>query len=337
MAEQIRIAQIGIAHTHATKAVVPEARELLERLDVTLVGIHEPDAEMLAERGGREVWRDVTWLEEPETILDDESISAIFIETWPWDCIEWGRRAIEAGKHIHLDKPPGASVEPLKELYDAAGKNGLFVQMGYQWRFNPGLELMQKWVADGLLGHVNFARFRAGSTPEYYHRNHVYRYQGGIMIEENCHLFDQVAWMFGRAASITPFMRQVAHGFENMPDGTDLGMVVFDYPDQGALAVIEGTSLETDPGPHRRVEIHGTNGSIILEPIEPPHIELCLREPKPPYRAGWQSVEVEDRPRYLGDLEEFIGVVRGECAPRFSVAHDMIVQEMLIEACGGMR
>ena len=71
MAEQIRIAQIGIAHTHATKAVVPEARELLERLDVTLVGIHAPDAEMLAERGGREVWRDVTWLEEPETILDD--------------------------------------------------------------------------------------------------------------------------------------------------------------------------------------------------------------------------------------------------------------------------
>ena len=122
-----------------------------------------------------------------------------------------------------------------------------------------------------------------------------------------------------------------------MPDGTDLGMVVFDYPDQGALAVIEGPSLETAPGPHRRVEIHGTNGSVILEPIAPPHIELCLREPKPPYRAGWQSVEVEDRPRYLGDLEEFIGVVRGECAPRFSVAHDMIVQEMLIEACGGMR
>ena len=157
------------------------------------------------------------------------------------------------------------------------------------------------------------------------------------MIEENCHLFDQVAWMFGKAAAVRPFMRQVARGFYDMPEGTDLGVVVFDYPDQGALAVIEGTSLETDPGPHRRVEVHGLEGSAILEPIEPPHIELCLRNEKAPFRAGWQSIEVENRPRYIGDIEELVQVVRGERVPRFSPEHDAIVHEMLIQACGGMR
>jgi len=337
MTGQIRIGQIGIAHTHASKIVDPDSQPVLDRMNATLVGVHEPDPEMLVARGGREIWQGVDWIDDPEAILGDESISVVFIETWPWDCIEWARRAIDAGKHVHLDKPPGTSVEALRELYERAGKQGLFIQMGYQWRFNPGLEMIQGWVAEGLLGRVNFARFRAGSTPEYYHRNHVHSYNGGIMIEENCHLFDQVAWVFGKAAKIHPYMRQVARGFADMPDGTDLGVVVFDYPEQGAMAVIEGTSLETDAGPHRRVEVHGLNGSAILEPIEPPHIQLCLREPEPPYRAGWQHVEVEDRPRYIGDLEELIGVVRGEREPRFSAEHDMIVQEMLIEACGGMR
>ncbi len=132
--------------------------------------------------------------------------------------------------------------------------------------------------------------------------------------------------MFGKADRIHPFLKSAARGFENMPDGTDLGLILFEYDEQGAMAVIEGTSLEVDPSPHRRVEVHGLEGSVILEPIEPPHIQLCLAEAKPPFKAGWQHVDVEDRPRY-----------RGEREPLFSPEHDLIVQEMLVEACGGLR
>lgn len=215
--------------------------------------------------------------------------------------------------------------------------------MGYQWRYNPGLELIQKWVKEGLLGRINFARFRAGSEPEYYHRNQLHRYEGGIMIEENCHLFDQVAWMFGKADSIHPFFHSSAKGFDAMPPGIDLGVIVFNYHEEGALAVIEGTSLETQSGEHRRVEVHGLGGSAILEPIEfsengdKPHVQLCLRTPKPPFKEGWQNIDIESRPRYIGDLEELIRVARDEQAPRFSPEHDLIVQEMLIQACGGMK
>ena len=335
MAEKLRLGQIGIAHTHASKAVAGPSREVLERLDVELAGIHEPDPAMWEVRHARPEYAGVRWIDSIDELLEDPTIAAVLIETWPWECLGWARQALEAGKHIHLDKPPGLSLPELRALYELADASGLFLQMGYQWRFNPGLEFVQQAVQDELIGRVFFARFRAGSVPEYYHRNHVDRYPGGIVQEEACHLFDQVVWMFGRADRITPFLRSDARGYDGFPSGVDNGLVVLEYEARGAMAVIETASMETDPGPHRRVEVHGLEGSIVLEPIESPKIDLCLRRGRDRYREGWQEVVVEDRPRYIGDLEELVQVVRGEREPLFSTAHDLLVHETLIRACGG--
>ncbi len=331
----LRIGQIGVAHTHATKAVIPPSRALLERLDVEFVDIHEPDPKLWEARHDNEAYQDVRWIESVDELLDDPTIEAVFIETWPWECQRWARQALEAGKHIHLDKPPGTSLPGLRSLYELAEQKGLFIQMGYQWRFNAGFEFLQDSVRDGLLGRVTFGRFRAGSTPEYYHRNHVDRFPGGILQEESSHLFDQMVWMFGKPDKITPFLRSDARGSDGLPEGVDNAVAVFEFEERAAIAVIEATSLETDPGPHRRVEVHGLEGSIVLEPIEPPKVDLSLREPKGSYRAGWQKVPVEDRPRYVGDLREFVEVIRGEREPRFSPEHDLLVQKTMIKACGG--
>lgn len=52
MARTLRIGQIGIAHTHATKVVEPDSQSVLRRLDAELVGVHEPDPEMLIDPCG---------------------------------------------------------------------------------------------------------------------------------------------------------------------------------------------------------------------------------------------------------------------------------------------
>jgi predicted dehydrogenase len=202
------------------------------------------------------------------------------------------------------------------------------------WRFNPGFEFVQRAVKDGLIGRVTFARFRAGSVPEYCHRNHVYRYPGGILQEESCHLFDQVVVMFGRSDRVTAINRSDAKGHDQMPEGVDNAVVIMEFDEQGAIAVIEATATEVNPGPHRTAVVHGLEGSIVLEPIEPPKNELCLQEPRGRYRAGWQNVPVDDWSRYAADVEEFIQVIRGERQPRFTAEHDLIVQETLIRACG---
>ena len=336
MQKALRMAQIGIAHTHANNAVAPASRAVLERLDAEMAGIYEPDPAMWEARHARLEYRDLRWFSSVDEILDDPTVEVVFIETWPWECLYWARKALQAGKHIHLDKPPGLSLPMLKSLYEIADDKGLFIQMGYMWRFHPGFNFVQQVVKDNLMGRVTFARFRAGSVPEYWHRNHVHQFPGGILQEESCHLFDQAVWMFGKPDRITPFKRSDARGYEGMPPGIDNALVVMEYEEQGAMAVIEATATETEPGPHRRVEVHGLEGSIILEPIEPPEIELCLRKPKGNYKAGWQSIPVEDVPRYVGDLEELVHVVRGEREPSFTPEHDLLVHETLLTACGGV-
>ncbi|MBM3934174.1 MAG: Gfo/Idh/MocA family oxidoreductase [SAR202 cluster bacterium] len=336
MPETLKVTQIGIAHTHANNALAAASRPVTKQLNMEMAGIYEPDPDMWEARHKRPEYADIPKFDSVDQILNDPSIKAVFIQTWPWECLYWARLALQAGKHIHLDKPPGLSLPMLKELYALAASKGLFIQMGYMWRFNAGFEWAQKAVKDGLIGRVTFARFRAGSVPEYWNRNHVHQFPGGIMQEESCHLFDQAAAMFGRPDKITPILRSDARGFEGMPPGVDNAIVIMEYEKQGAMAVIEATGTESDPGPHRHAEIHGLEGSIVLQPIEPPAIDLCLRQDKGEYRKGWQKIAVENRPRYTLDLVEFAGVIRGEISPRFTPEHDLIAHETLIRACGGV-
>ena len=124
MSDRLRFGQIGIAHTHATKCVTDTSRALLEKLNVEFTGIHEPDPEMWKAWHGRKEYFGVRWLDSADELLNDTTINAIFIETWPRECIPWARRALLTGKHIHLDKPPGLSLPDLRSLFDIDESKG---------------------------------------------------------------------------------------------------------------------------------------------------------------------------------------------------------------------
>jgi predicted dehydrogenase len=62
--------------------------------------------------------------------------------------------------------------------------------------------------------------------------------------------------------------------------------------------------------------------------------DLCLEAPAGGYEAGWQTVDVGDRPRYVGDLAEFAHCIATGAPPRVSYDHDLLVHEVLLRACG---
>jgi hypothetical protein len=73
---------------------------------------------------------------------------------------------------------------------------------------------------------------------------------------------------------------------------------------------------------------------MILEPLEPPAVHMCLREPAGGFEAGRQDVAIDDVPRYVGDLEDLARCIRGEATFSYPKDHDFSVQQTLLRACG---
>ncbi len=76
-------------------------------------------------------------------------------------------KAIEAGKHVLVEKPLGTTVEPCRELRDRAAAAGLVVQVGNNRRFDPGIAFARDFIV-GEMGQ------RIALKSWYY--DSVYRY-----------------------------------------------------------------------------------------------------------------------------------------------------------------
>ena len=115
-------------------------------------------------------------------------------------------------------------------------------------------------------------------------------------------------------------------------------MVVFEF--DKALALIDIAAMETKPMA-RRFEVYGTKGSaILLEPFEPgTNIRLCLDEARDGFAEGEQLVPIDAQPRqalYDIALDGFLATIRGDQERERSIAHDLLVQEVLLTATGAV-
>lgn len=323
----VRVGQIGAGHVHAAgKTAAIRATAGLE-----LVGVWEPDRRIREQRSATDAFRGIRWLAGADELLDDQSVPLIVVEMSPFEGLAWARRALEAGKHVHLDKAPGTSLEEFAMVSALARERGLIFQQGYQLRYNTGVEFMFDVVRRGWLGEIQSVRGRKSSPRKIYDslRDEVGRSPGGMMYYIGCHLLDLVIGLLGRPTAVHSVLRRDNPVPDPIVDST---VVVLEFP--RAVATIETTALEVLPVEKRRMEVYGSRGSIILDPMEPPSVLLCLDEAVGGYHAGWQTVDVGDRPRYLGDMAELAECVSTGARPRVSPEHDLIVHETLLRSCG---
>ena len=323
----VRIGQIGVGHVHAPgKTKVIHSTPGLE-----LVGIFEPDPVLRATRANTDVYRDSNWLASADQLLDDPTVLGVVIEMTPFDGLAWAYRALEAGKHVHLDKAPGLDFAKFREASDLARNKCLLFQQGYQLRYNTGVEFLFGALRSGMLGEIQSVRGRKSSPRLIYDslRVEVGQSPGGMMYYIGCHLLDLVIGLLGRPTEVHSILRRDAPVESPIIDST---VVVLEFP--SAIATIETTALEVFPVEKRRLEVYGSEGSVILDPMEPPTVFLGLNRAQGNFKAGWQMVDVGDRPRYVADMAEFAHCIATGEAPRIGYGHDLLTHEILLRSCG---
>ena len=144
-----------------------------------------------------------------------------------------------------------------------------------------------------------------------------------------CHVIDIIVALLGRPEKVTPYLRENDKTFPWYRDNT---LAILEYPD--TLVTVEAVANRLAHAESRKFEVHGTEGSVIIEPLEPPQMKLFLNSAKENYSAGWQKVAAEARVRYVESLRSFISTIRGTQKADRTQEHELIVQETVLAAAG---
>ena len=122
---KIKIGQIGIGHNHG-EAKMKAVRKFPELFEI--VGYAEENEKWIERRGAREGYEGLSRMSVEEVISKSD---AVLVESDVWNLTEYAKMCIDAGKHIHMDKPASGTLEEFKSLLDTAKAKNLVVQMGY--------------------------------------------------------------------------------------------------------------------------------------------------------------------------------------------------------------
>ena len=79
-------------------------------------------------------------------MLKDKTIEAVNVCTWSTLLAQEAMKALNAGKHVLVEKPMATTPEQAKLLVETAKKNGLHLSVGFLMRFIPGLQHIRQSV-----------------------------------------------------------------------------------------------------------------------------------------------------------------------------------------------
>ncbi len=85
-----------------------------------------------------------------DDMLADPQLEAVIIATADQFHVSLALKAIEAGKHVLVEKPLGVSIEECEHLRQRVGDSGLVLQVGNNKRFDPGIAFAQRFIKDEI-------------------------------------------------------------------------------------------------------------------------------------------------------------------------------------------
>jgi UDP-N-acetyl-2-amino-2-deoxyglucuronate dehydrogenase len=176
---------------------------------------------------------------------------------------EVGVQAAEAGKHLVVEKPIEVSLAAADRLIAAARANNVLLTVISQHRFDTGLHELRRLLDSGALGSLLLgeASTKWYRTQGYYDSaawRGTWELDGGSLMNQGIHYLDLLLWAMGPAAEVTAICATQAHRVE--VEDTTLALVRFA---SGAVGTVL-SSTAAYPGFDQRLEITGTNGTVIV-------------------------------------------------------------------------
>ena len=130
------------------------ARNLSEHPEFRLGALCDRDAAQLLALGQR--YPDAIALSELDAVLCDDSIEAVFLATPPQTHHPLAKRALQAGKHVLVEKPLATCLSDAHDLADTALAADRVLMPGHTFIYSPPVNTVRDLIQDGVVGDIHF-------------------------------------------------------------------------------------------------------------------------------------------------------------------------------------
>lgn len=243
---------LGIGMAHAEAAAASEYADL-----VAVCDINEKRLEKAAS-----LYSGITLYRDFEELIKDERVDIISICLPSAMHTDFAVRAMEAGKHVLVEKPLDITYERAILIEEARLRTGKKVGCVFQNRYNLNMYPIKKAIEDGRLGKLVLGTFAVKwYRDQRYYDNGSWHGTwsmdgGGSLMNQAIHTVDLMTWLMGEVESVTSTMNIYNHDIET----EDLTASIIKFK-SGATATFVSTTCAY-PGISTEIMIYGTDGTI---------------------------------------------------------------------------
>jgi D-xylose 1-dehydrogenase (NADP+, D-xylono-1,5-lactone-forming) len=227
-----------------------------------------------------------------EALLADRDVEAVYISLPNAMHVEWSVRALEAGKHVLIEKPLTRHPEEAERAFDAADRAGRVLSEAFMWRHNPQTARLVELVREGAVGRLALVRGAFGFNV-YTARGAtdvrlLPELEGGGLMDVGCYCVSAIRLLAGEPLAVHAEQHVDASGVDvalaatlRMPDSVlgqlDCGLAVAER-DELEVVGDTGTLFLDDPW-HARVPVielrrDGATERISLTPVDSYRLQL---------------------------------------------------------------
>ena len=243
---------LGVGTAHADAAYASERAELVAVCDI--------DERRLAK--AQRKYKGVTAYTDFEDLIADSRVDVISVCLPSAMHADFAVRAMEAGKHVLVEKPLDITPERAQLIEDARKRTGMTCGVVHQNRFNVDMYPMRDAVESGRLGKLILGTFAVKwYRDQSYYDNGGWRGTwemdgGGSLMNQAVHTVDLMQWLMGDVESVTSHVGIYNHQIDT--EDTTASLIKFK---SGAVATFVSTTCAY-PGISTEIMLYGTGGSI---------------------------------------------------------------------------
>lgn len=257
----------------AIRRFLPALQQASDKIQFTAIGIASPkewfgdagkvSAESIEEQQSHEMAKAKTFTDQYggkvivgyEALVTSADIDAVYLPLPPALHYKWAKLALEAGKHVFIEKPSTTCLVDTDSLIELASARELALHENYMFIYHDQLQALQDIVASGEIGNVRLYRITFGFPLR---QLNDFRYNkklgGGALLDAGGYCMKYANYLLGETANVVTAQINDIEGFEVEMNGSAT-MV-------NAEGVVAQIAFGMDNDYRCEIEIWGSKGTI---------------------------------------------------------------------------